>query len=279
MEKLGVIGGGTVGHALAKSYVEFCETRVYDVQANLRTHSLEETLDCDLVFVALPTPQQKDSLACDLTAIHQFFASIPHDHSYTHFVLRSTVPIGTTKLLVETYRLPNLVHSPEFLTARCAVTDAMLPSRNVVGVPLLDNDRGHAGGWPGAGEDLIQFYNKRFPQTPIFCVTSDESEAVKLIQNSFFAVKVAFWNEMYTLCQKLGLEWQCVLNAILADGRVDPSHTQVPGPDGKRGFGGACLIKDLSSLISIIRQSGCMDYVTDAALERNTVIDRNAATG
>ena len=91
-------------------------------------------------------------------------------------------------------------------------------------------------------------------------MSSDESEAVKLFQNSFFAVKVAFWNECNQLASKLGLDWQVVMNAILADGRISPSHTNVPGPDGKYGFGGECLPKDLASLASQMINEGMHSY-------------------
>jgi UDPglucose 6-dehydrogenase len=121
---------------------------------------------------------------------------------------------------------------------------------------------------------LIHIYRERFPATEVMLMTSDESEAVKLIQNSFFAVKVAFWNEARSLADVLKLRWDVVMNGILSDGRISPSHTRVPGPDGKRGFGGECLPKDLASLSSLLD-----DYlevpngsiVCKAALRRNEI--------
>lgn len=261
--RIGVIGGGTVGSAVARCFMEWADVRVYDTRAALSTHTQVEALDADLVFVCLPTPQEGGDehpgarpLSADLSAIDQFFEA---HRGYTRsFVLRSTVPIGTTQRLREQYSLPQLIHSPEFLTARCAMTDAQIPSRNVIGGPeCVTTDR------------LKQFYRERFPGVPIHRMTSDESEAVKLFTNGFFAVKIAYFNEVEQLCGALGMDWETVRYAVLADGRIAHSHTRVPGPDGKRGFGNHCLPKDLASLIDCLTRAGVPAEVTAAALRRN----------
>ena len=97
-------------------------------------------------------------------------------------------------------------------------------------------------------------------------MTSDESEAVKLMQNGFSAVKIAFFNEMRCLADDRGLDWTRVMDGLLAGGWINPAHTQVPGPDGKRGFGGGCLEKDLANLID---HFGYETLVTRAAYRRN----------
>lgn len=270
MMRVGIIGGGVVGRATARAFIEHvADVRVYDVVKERRTHQLHETLDCDLVFVCLPTPQTAGGHACDVSAVEAFFAeqvNLRHfDARRANFVLRSTVPIGTTRRLREQYGLPNLVHSPEFLTARVAVTDAQLPARNIIGYPATP-----AGGFGNeCGSLLHMLYERRFHGVPVHVMTSDESEAVKLLQNSFFAVKVAFWNECYAFAERAGLDWERVLSAVLADGRISHSHTKVPGPDGKRGFGGTCLPKDLANLITCIEGQGLSAAVTRAASARN----------
>lgn len=265
--KIGVVGGGVVGRATARTYLEHvAEVRVYDIVKERSTHPLTDVLKCDLVFVCLPTPQEKDGLGCDTGYVDRFFGEVSQwggDVCHTNFVLRSTVPIGTTRDLGERYQLPNLVHSPEFLTARVAATDAHLPARNVVG-------RVQTSDQPGACQNLLRrLYERRFPAIPVHEMMSDESEAVKLIQNSFFAVKVAFFNEVRWLADRLGLDWGLVLGAVLADGRIAHSHTNVPGPDGMRGFGGTCLPKDLANLVKTMLRNGLMCPVLEGALERN----------
>ncbi len=272
--KIGIIGGGVVGHATARAFIEHVEeVRIFDIVKEKATHSLGFVLACDVVFVCLPTPKKKDSLECDTTCVEDFLASLPDDCLIQNYVLRSTVPIGFTKKMRERYGLKNLVHSPEFLTARCAVTDAQLPARNIIGVPDLryyGRDCEHLQGMP-----LEALYKKRFPNVPIYEMSSDESEAVKLFQNSFFAVKIAFFNECNQLAEKLGLDWDKVMNAILADGRISPSHTKVPGPDGHYGYGGTCLPKDLASLVTQMTMAGMGGYKTNGRLLTHTALMNN----
>ncbi len=264
--KLGVIGGGTVGRATARCFVEHAEIRVYDVVKERATHNLYDTLCCNIVFLCLPTPQKENSLECDTSAIDNFFVNLIHSawhylRETTCFVLRSTVPIGTTRRLREQFRVPNLLHSPEFLTARCAITDAQIPARNIIGVCTEELKESH--------HLLAELYKKRFPGVTTFVMFSDESEAVKLILNSFFAVKVAYFNEVRQLADKLQLNWEAIMAGVLSDGRIAHSHTQVPGRDGF-GFGGACLPKDLANLISCIQD--CDEDLADvcmAAYSRN----------
>lgn len=242
---IGVIGNGTVGHALSRCYMESHTVRVWDVVPEKATHSLNEVLRSDIVFLTLPTPQKAGSLECDLSTIEDFCNMLGGSVPNGNYVLRSTVPIGTTKALRKKYSLPNLVHSPEFLTARCAVTDAMLPARNIIGWKFAGKEWWECS---PCGKILESLYLDRFPGIPVHTISSDESEAVKLFCNAFFATKIAFFNEINLLSEKMGLDWPTVLNGMLSDGRISHSHTQVPGPDGSYGFGGACLIKDLAML-------------------------------
>jgi UDP-glucose 6-dehydrogenase len=265
--RIGIIGGGTVGRATARTWLEHCEeVRVWDkLKERGTSHSLGEICKCDLVFICLPETEL-DTLFSD-NAGFDTKPPIP-----TNFVLKSTVPIGTTRRLREQYGLTNLVHSPEFLTARCAAADAQLPSQLIIGGPY-DYDNKCCQGLRVVSQ-LLPLYRRRFPGVPIREMSSDESEAVKLFTNSFFAVKVAYFNEISSLAEKLGLDWQRVIEGMLGDGRIAHSHTKVPGPDGKYGFGGACLPKDLAMLWSTIDRAGLPMDVTYGAWARNDDVDR-----
>lgn len=259
--KVGIVGGGVVGRATARAFLEHVdEVRVWDVVPERRTvNSLGECLHlADLVFVCLPTPGGKDG-RLDTSAVTRFFnQAAGQGYGDRNYVLKSTVPIGTTRSLLGR-ELPNIVHSPEFLTARCADVDAQIPSRLVVGVPVYVTNPCSAA--------LEGLYEQRFPGVQVHVMSSDESEAVKLITNGFFAVKVAFWNEVNQTCAARGLDWDRVLAGVLADGRIAHSHTRVPGPDGKYGFGGTCLPKDLAQLWSELDTGA--PSVCGSALVRN----------
>lgn len=265
---VGVIGGGVVGTATARSWIEHVkEVRVFDIVKEKTTHTLQDTLQCNVVFICLPTPQKVGELGLDVSAVTSFFSQ-EEVRPYLEkrlYVLRSTVPVGTTLRLKKSFTAVgtslDIVHSPEFLTARCAQVDAQIPSRNVIGIPFTSFN----------APILNSMYRLRFPGTPVHVLSSAESEAVKLFQNAFFAVKVAFWNEVQELCEAQSLSYKNILEAILADGRIAPSHTSVPGPDGKFGFGGTCLPKDLSEVITMGIQQNRLGEVSKGAYTRNKV--------
>lgn len=251
---VGVVGGGVVGRATARTWVEHVkEVRVFDIDHRRRTHSLAETVeDSHLIFVCVPE-----------TEVNTVFDRIDYEGDKI-FLVRSTCPVGTTQALAD--RGVNVFHYPEFLTARCAHTDAQCPPQVVLGYPSQHSDQ------PEMAEHL-QFlrrvFSARFPGVAHNVMRSDESELMKLVLNTFFAVKVSFFNEVYSLVDKLGLSWDRVMKGVLADGRVCPSHTMVPGPDGWFGFGGKCLPKDLNTLASLLHEKGCSPLIMDAAYLRN----------
>jgi UDPglucose 6-dehydrogenase len=247
--KIGIIGKGVVGSAIGMAFtVKGYQVAYHDTDSARSDSTANRVLEfADITFICLPTPQKRGSLECDLSAIHWFFQN--HlSGSRSNLVLKSTVPIGTTRQLVKQYDTPNLVHSPEFLSVATAEQDALYPKRNIIGTPNDHVDN-------GCSKLLFKLYDECYQGTTTFLMSSDESEAVKLFQNSFSAVKIACFNEFYSLCEKLKLDWQEVRMALLAGEWITPWHTEVPGPDGKYGFGGACLPKDLANLID------CMEKV------------------
>ena len=243
--RIGVIGCGAVGRATARAYSEFVdEVRAWDAVAERSTHTHGEVCACQLVYVCVPEG-----------AVEGTFERLPR---HGHYVLKATVPVGTTRgLRALGY---DVVHQPEFLTARSADFDSVLPAVGVFGFP---------SGMTDAARYAVDAFAARHPGVPVMHLDSDESEAVKLMLNAFFAVKVAFWNEMRTWADRRNLRWDKVLGAVLMDGRVSPFHTRVPGPDGKRGFGGPCLPKDLAGVVRQLLEAGLAPLVCAAALERN----------
>lgn len=257
--RIGIVGNGVVGKATAhvwKGHVE--EVRCYDQDIEKATHSLPEVLECDFVFVCLPTPQKEGGLSCDLTVMDNFFKSVKGErYNRPVFVIRSTVPIGTTITYQRLHALA-ILHNPEFLTERTALIDALTPARNIIGGhPSLER------------ANLTELYAARFPGVPLFVCTSHESEAIKLFCNAFSAIKIAAFNEFYRLAERCGLDWTLIHKAMMAGGWIAHEHTQVPGPDGKFGFGGKCLPKDLASLIWCLEQKHLNNSVTMAAYNRN----------
>ncbi len=280
---IGIVGRGTVGNALGLALsqdnmelVKATRSEVFywDLDPSKRTvDSLHDLLNgrLDLIFVCLPTPQVEGSLRCDTSILDDFFnfrlgkAQLEEEARKNCFVVKSTVDVGWTKQASKNHCLPNLCHSPEFLTARTAVEDADRPTRNVIGEPGYTEFSEQTE----CADKLQELYERRWPHVPIHFMSSDESEAVKLFQNSFSAVKIAFFNEIRLFADKMGMDWDRVLKALLAGGWINPQHTQVPGPDGKFGFGGSCLPKDLANLTDSMYRANVDPQITVAALGRN----------
>ncbi len=229
---IGIVGNGFVGNAVYQNLRDKVECKVYDVDKNRSLNTIGEVIEQDFIFVCLPTPMRMDG-SCDLSILDRFFKVLP-DNLKGIFVIKSTVPIGTTKKYTERH---NVIHNPEFLTARNAVEDYAKAERNIVG-----GDSYLCG-------EFVQFFAKHFSHIPSIIVESDESEAIKYFSNTFLAYKVAYFNKIYDLCSKLGMDYDNVREGIIADSRIGKSHTKVPGIDNDRGFGGTCFPKDLNSLI------------------------------
>jgi len=268
---VGVIGsGGFVGSAVTRGFSTFADVKTYDIDPKKCANTLPETLNSQFVVVCLPTPMDNpEGGDCDLSIVEGFFdeahallvSGIPFSHDPI-FMLKSTVPIGTTRRLNEKYDNDIvIVHNPEFLTARCALIDFITPARNIVG---------------GENEDgvfeVAELLRNRFPGVPCYEMSSQESEFVKYMANCFFATKVIFFNEMRLLADKKKMDWDTVLEGVLSDGRIGKSHYQVPGHDLSRGYGGACFSKDINALIRTMEAEGLDPKVLKAGWEQNKAI-------
>ena len=236
---VGIVGNGFVGNAVYQNLRDKARCKVFDVDKNRSLNTLEEVINQDFIFVCLPTPM-KSTGECDLVILDNFFEELPN-HLTGTFVIKSTVPIGTTKKYTERH---NVIHNPEFLTARNAVEDFGKAERNVVG-----GDRELC-------VDFTCFFESCFPKIPSIIVSSDESEAIKYFSNTFLAYKVAYFNKIHDLCKAVGMNYTNVRRGVITDSRIGKSHTQVPGIDNDRGFGGTCFPKDLNSLISQFDEHG-----------------------
>lgn len=264
--KIGIVGNGFVGGAICRGLNHYHDIKIYDISESKRTHDLLETIQQEIVFVCLPTPMFKDTFECDTSYIINFFNTVI-TNSYnpnTIFVIKSTVPIGTTELLCKKFNPLKIVHSPEFLTARTATIDFITPSRNVIGGKIEN------------GIEIIKkLYKDRFPGVQCLTMSSDESEFIKYFVNSFFATKVSFFNEIYLLCSKMNLNWDNILNGVMSDGRIGISHYQVPGHDGDFGFGGTCFPKDINAFIKTFEKHNINPLVLKSAWERNLSVRKN----
>jgi len=262
MSNVGIIGSGFVGGSIAKGMQFHHEVRVYDIDKNKCTHSFEDTVNTDFVFICVPTPMKSvEGSEANLSILYSFFDRLSNENlvkKNTVYIVKSTIPIGTIESLINKYGISNIVHSPEFLTARTAAVDFITPSRNIVG---------------GEDEESVikvkKLFENRFPGVPCYTMPSKEAEMVKYMCNCFYATKVMFFNEMFLFAEKLNLSWEDVMTGIMSSGWVTHMHNQVPGHDGKLGFGGTCFPKDINAMISVMEKHGIEPHVLKGVWKQN----------
>ena len=92
---------------------------------------------------------------------------------------------------------------------------------------------------------------------------------IKYFTNTFLATKVSFANEIYSLCKKMNISYDLVVKNVLLDKRIGNSHFNVPGPDGKIGFGGSCLPKDLKAMINLFKSQKVNSEILESVWNKN----------
>lgn len=257
--KVGVIGNGFVGSAVANGFSD-CNVKVFDKNPSLSTHDFKEVINQNFVFICVPTPMKSASGSdCNLSIINSCFKDINSIGSDSIFIIKSTVPIGTTSNLQKKYPNLKIVHSPEFLTAKFAKEDFLNADRHIIGYTNKKQN----------GVKALKLFENVFPNITCLIMKSDESESVKYIANCFFATKVSFFNEIHCLIEKLGLDWHSIIDGVMGDRRIGHSHYQVPGHDGDKGFGGTCFPKDINALIATFKNNNIDPKLLQAAWEVN----------
>jgi len=182
----------------------------------------------------------------NLDIVEQALADISRVNENEHNIvlLRSTVVPGTTRELQTKFDNLRLVFNPEFLTERNAKYDFINQARIIIGGG--DTALQHYG-----VERVGDLYRSRFGESqPVIETNWETAELIKYMSNCFFTTKISFLNEMYQVAEKCGVDWGVALDGFFRDGRVGHSHMNVPGRDGKFGFGGSCFPKDIQALIN-----------------------------
>lgn len=260
MELIGIIGIGFVGSAIQKSLLEKNNNIIaYDKFKNLG--NFDDILKADFVFLCLPTPYSDIDCSYDKSALYEICAELKKNNYRGIIVLKSTIEPTTSQFLADEYNLA-IIHNPEFLTARTAYEDFHNQNHVIIGKTTHIDD--------SQIDTMIQFYVRNYPHADISICESTESESIKIFCNSFYAVKVQFFNELYLLCQKLNINYSLIKNIMLKNGWINPMHTDVPGPDGLLSYGGACFPKDTNALLSFMKLKNSRYDVLEAVInERN----------
>lgn len=278
MTTIGIIGFGIVGKSVHHAFKGMCDFKIYDINPNISQNSLLETVEhSDYLYICVPTPMKKNG-EFDSSILDQVIDSITHYACGNGkiIIIKSTVVPGTTQEYIDKYPNVNIINCPEFLREATYIEDALNPSRIILGVPdkLLMM---YVETPPEimAFQNLQRLYEERFPGIKLYITNPTTAEMVKYTSNCFLATKVSFFNEIYDICNELGVDYSLMIDMVLADGRIGRSHYTVPGHDGERGFGGLCFPKDMNALIKKSIELGVSPIVLLSAWNKNLNIRKD----
>ena len=264
MKKIGIVGRGFVGSAVEFGFSAQtgcdAELRVYDKDPSKSIHTLEETVnESDFIFLSVPTPSNVDgSMNVDILETALSDIQDINSRKGNIILIRSTITPGTTAKLAKKFTKLNIVFNPEFLTERSAKFDFINQSRFVLGGRKRNTAR------------VAELFRWRFGDSvPCIETNWETAEMIKYMNNCFFATKVSFMNEMRLVADKVGVDWDMAVEGFVRDGRIGHTHLNVPGPDGKMGFGGSCFPKDIQAMIQFGEDLGMDLNTLQGAWETN----------
>ena len=265
MITIGIIGNGFVGKATNQFNCNEINILTYDIDSSLCNPigtTLKDLLICNSIFVSVPTPMNNDG-SCYLKIVENVINNLNNLNYKGFIILRSTVPVGTCDRL-------NCFFMPEFLTEVSYINDFINNPDWIFG--MLDNNN-----------DFIEFItelinmafkNKCIKYNNIHFTSNSEAEMIKMFRNCYLANKISFCNEIYQYCSKVNVNYNTVKELVVKDKRIGSSHTNVPGHDGKKGYGGTCFPKDTTSMKYEMEKVGVKPYILSAMKKRNEKIDR-----
>jgi len=262
IKSIGIVGQGFVGSSINNYFSSTTiDVNTFDLTGDCNCKNLEELVsNSELIFLCLPTPMRKSG-ECDLSIIKNTIKNIRKTNKDKIIVIKSTITPGSTDKFIEQYG-KNIIFNPEFLTEANAQND------------FVNQDRIILGGYGIMLEKCSQFFSTYFPNAVIINCKPIEAELTKYVTNTFLAVKVAYANEIATIAELFELDYEKLVNIFTADERLGNSHWHVPGPDGKKGFGGSCFPKDINALIFFAKKNKIKVPLLENAWKRNIEIDR-----
>lgn len=237
--KIGIAGYGFVGKAHAAVLKDKHDIVVSDPALGFEA----DFADVDAVIVCVSTPQRPDG-SCHMDNVYEVVEASPD----VPMLIKSTISVEGWQMLVDTFPNRMLNFSPEFLRAASAIDD--LATQKVMLI----------------GGNSTAFWKDVFD-----CdleVSDPEALIIaKYARNSFLALKVAYFNQIYDLCQSKGVDYEAVRYYTAMDNRIGDSHMSITS---ERGFGGHCFPKDTQAIIS----SASKDNV-DLSILREAILYNN----
>jgi len=290
--KICVIGYGTVGKAVVAALDIPDEIDYVIVDPAYKEHdiSLKEIIkSCDAAIICVDTPKAWDGNSLDDTNVQRLVNKINlyKVNSLIPILIKSTLTMGTLGEF-KLRGLTNVCYSPEFLRNDYALEDFLSETKFIIGGEL-----DQAQGWANVFSQCQPIRDEAF-------LDLAEAGVVKFAENAFLALRVTFFNELYNLVEDLQdegyleisgdeidsmdscarselhshqvfkeMDYDSIVYALGLDDRIGHSHNQVPGPDGKFGWGGHCLPKDVLAFTDLASETDSPLSLLESAIKLN----------
>lgn len=274
---IGVIGNGFVGksivHVLKYNKIEYKYTDLINSEEEEYIPNLEQMIkDFEKVsnencyFICVPTPSTKEG-DCELSTVISVLKELKEKTTKkSHIIIKSTVKPGTTRKF---NRFLNdngsLYFCPEFLREASFLDDSFNAQYVLIGCKEKTD----------YVETIFKNMYKHRPETEISFHDYEICEMMKYTINTYLASKIQFFNEIYFVCEKIGIKYGDLKEIVLKDKRIVDTHMQVPGPDGKFSFGGKCLPKEIRGMKILQEELGLDSSVFSSIIERNKILRPN----
>ena len=247
--KIGIAGYGFVGKAHENALKDYYDIIVSDPDKK----EYGDLRHADAIIICVSTPQHTTG-SCDVSNVYEVIEASPN----VPILIKSTISIEGWETLIDAFPNKQLAFSPEFLRAATALEDFQNTKTILLG-------GSNTGFW-------AELFVKAMGKINVDIATSKELILAKYALNSFLALKVAYFNQMYDLCSELDVDYEQVRKYTTIDDRIGDSHTTITND---RGFGGHCFPKDTTALATSSNRAGKPLTILQEAINYNNRIRKD----